>query len=72
MNPFRLLSLSLFFCFACTVSGQTATITGVVLGQENQPLSDVNVLAGGRGTTTDLNGFYLLEVPSEVIITLVF
>ncbi len=72
MNPFRLFLFPLFFCIACTLSGQTATITGVVLDPENRPLSNVSVQAGNRGTTTDLNGFYLLEVESEVILTLVF
>lgn len=44
---------------------QTATITGIVLDEENTPLSDVNITAGTFGTATDLNGFYVLTVIAD-------
>jgi hypothetical protein len=52
--------------------GQTATITGVVLDEKNQPVIDVNVVSKGSGTTTDTNGFYLLEVIADIQTTIVF
>ncbi|NER09029.1 Outer membrane receptor proteins, mostly Fe transport [Muriicola jejuensis] len=72
MNPLRILLFSAFFCVACAVSGQTATITGVVLGSDNRALSDVSIRVGTRGTISNTDGFYLLEVESEVPMTITF
>ncbi|EAR00930.1 TonB-dependent receptor [Maribacter sp. HTCC2170] len=44
---------------------QTATITGVVLGENNTPLTQVNITSGNNGTTTDETGFYILELIAE-------
>jgi|TARA_R110000823_G_scaffold233253_1_gene359637 hypothetical protein len=61
----------LFFFFATVVFAQKATIRGVILDETNNPLSGVNVTYEDNGTISDLNGFYLLEIPAnqEVIIT---
>jgi len=40
------------------VSGQKASITGVVLGVNDEPLSNVNITTKGHGTFTDSTGFY--------------
>jgi hypothetical protein len=50
-----------------------ATIRGVVLDENERPLSDVNVSYGkSRGTVTNDNGFYLIKIPAEETIVLVF
>jgi len=54
------------------VSGQKASITGVVLGVNDEPLSDVNITTKGHGTYTDSTGFYLLEVIPDKEITIIF
>ncbi|PHQ61283.1 MAG: TonB-dependent receptor [Maribacter sp.] len=54
------------------LKAQTATITGVVLDEENQPLSDVNVLTNGRGTYTNSDGFYLLQITAELESSITF
>ncbi len=72
LNPLRLLLFPAFFCVACAVMGQTATITGVVLDQESRPLSDVSILSGNRGTISGNDGFYELEVESEKVLTIIF
>ncbi|MEM9142155.1 MAG: carboxypeptidase-like regulatory domain-containing protein [Bacteroidota bacterium] len=66
------------FLFLATVHlglfthAQTATITGLVLGSENVPLPLANVSANDIGTSTDSNGFYVLQVPADTPITLRF
>ncbi len=61
----------LFFFFTTIVFAQKATIRGVILDENNIPLSGVNVTYDDIGTISDLNGYYLLEIPSnqEVIVT---
>ncbi|SRX55800.1 TonB-dependent receptor SusC [Aequorivita sp. CIP111184] len=61
----------LFFFFATVVFAQKATIRGVILDENNTPLSGVNVTYDDIGTISDFNGYYLLEIPSnqEVIVT---
>tara|TARA_R110002020_G_scaffold203146_4_gene406528 strand:- start:19769 stop:22189 length:2421 start_codon:yes stop_codon:yes gene_type:complete len=53
-------------------AAQTASITGVVLDEEGLPLADVHIRSATSGTTSDLNGFYLLEIVSEKETTIVF
>ena len=66
--PFFLLSV-LF-----GLQAQTATIKGVILDEAQLPLNDVNIKVkdGLQGTTTNENGFYLLKIPSDQDVTLVF
>ncbi|MEB8329628.1 TonB-dependent receptor plug domain-containing protein [Flavobacteriaceae bacterium KMM 6897] len=51
---------------------QTATITGVVLDENNIPLTDVNVRSDLRGTYTDKTGFYTLRIISEQKVNITF
>ena len=51
---------------------QTATISGIVIGDDHNPLGDVNITANGFGTTTNTDGFYLLEIIADVENTIVF
>lgn len=61
----------LFLFFATVVFAQKATVRGVILDENNTPLPGVNVSYEDTGTISDLNGYYLLEIPSnqEVIVT---
>ncbi len=54
------------------MNGQKASITGVVLGVNDQPLSNVNITAKGYGTYTDSTGFYLMNVIPDEEITVIF
>ena len=71
MKTIKLPLTLLFFFFATVVFAQKATIRGVILDENNFPLSGVNVTYDNAGTISDLNGYYLLEIPSnqEVIVT---
>ena len=51
---------------------QTATISGIVIGDDHNPLGDVNITTNGFGTTTNTDGFYLLEIIADVENTIVF
>ena len=69
----RHLPLLLLFCLITTLlSAQTATLKGVVLDENNQPLLGVNVVAGDNGTQTNLNGAYILEIPSNEEVVVVY
>ena len=45
--------------------GQKASIKGVILDERNQPIQGANITSGLDGTTTNLNGFYILKIPAE-------
>jgi hypothetical protein len=51
---------------------QSATITGIVLDEDKNPLANVNISAGKKGTSTDNNGFYLLEITADRKVNIVF
>ena len=53
------------------VFAQQATVRGVLLDTFNEPIAGANVIVETTGVLTDLNGYYLIEIPSneEVVIT---
>ena len=46
--------------------GQTATLKGIILNVQNQPIQGANVTSGTNGTITNLNGFYSLKISSNI------
>ncbi|UOY09333.1 TonB-dependent receptor [Muricauda sp. SCSIO 64092] len=52
--------------------GQTAVVSGHVLNEQQEPLANVNISVSGTGTTTNDNGFYLLELVADKRMTIVF
>ncbi len=72
LHQLRRLLYPTLLCLAFTAFGQTATITGVVLDEENRPLRDVSIRQGTRGTISGQDGFYQLEVASDRVITVTF
>jgi len=68
-NIFLLLlfSISSFVTFA-----QTARVKGVILDEFNNPIENVTVKTNDKGTVTNANGFYVLEIPSNTKVVLVF
>ncbi|RTZ08753.1 TonB-dependent receptor [Flavobacterium sp. GSP6] len=55
-----------------TAAAQTARIKGVILDENNQPVASVNVSYSGSGTSSNQNGFYVLKVPANKQVTLIF
>ena len=66
----RLAILSFFF--SSFLWGQQATVKGIVFGQNQTPLADVNITFSAGGTQTDANGFYRIEIPAGQITALTF
>ena len=63
---FRLLILSIVFIAISAMSYAQQTVTGTIIGQDNnEPMPGVNVAVKGTaiGTTTDVKGSYTLNVP---------
>ena len=51
---------------------QNATVRGVILDDQQQPIYNVSINVGNTGTTTNENGFYELKIPANTDITIVF
>ncbi|MCM4153153.1 TonB-dependent receptor [Arenibacter sp. N53] len=47
------------------LKAQTATITGVVFDENKTPLPNVNITSDNKGTFSDINGFYILEIVAD-------
>ncbi|MDG1285275.1 MAG: carboxypeptidase-like regulatory domain-containing protein [Flavobacteriaceae bacterium] len=54
------------------VMGQSATLRGIVLNELNEPLEGVNVVSENNGTTTNINGFYILKIPANTDVKIRF
>ncbi|MGQ7869310.1 TonB-dependent receptor [Sunxiuqinia sp. sy24] len=73
-KPFLLLIASLFFSFQLVAQRNNATLLGIVTGEKGQPieLANISIKNYPIGTITDRKGNYLLRIPAEKDITLVF
>ncbi|GAB5399608.1 MAG: carboxypeptidase-like regulatory domain-containing protein [Aureisphaera sp.] len=71
MKTKYLLPLFFLLLFVGFLQAQTATVRGIILDDNNEPLNGVNIVAGDVGTQTDFNGAYVLEIPANerVVIT---
>ena len=69
----RLFYNTLFFFLVSIVSfSQNATVKGVILNQDQLPISDVSIKAGNDGTTSNENGFYSLKIPANIDVRIEF
>ena len=71
MNAKYLLTTFFLFIFIFGFA-QTATITGVILDENNKPINSININADNIGTQTNENGFYSLKIPANQEITVTF
>lgn len=62
----------LFVLIGCLSYAQNARVKGIILDEFNTPVENATVKAGETGTVTNSNGFYLLEIPANKDITIVF
>ena len=72
MKCYKIILLLFVIGHLTLLKAQTATITGVVLGEEDNPLSDVNVSVENRGTYTNSDGFYLLQITADLESSIIF
>lgn len=67
------LLLFLFICCSVVnIFGQTARIKGVILDENNQPVRDVSISTSNKTAVSDKTGFYVLDVPANKSITIIF
>lgn len=62
----------LFFLIGFTAIAQSARIKGVILDENNNPVEKVNISYQNHSTSSNANGFYLLTIPANEKVTLVF
>jgi len=58
--------------FGISAIAQTARVKGVILDENNQPVEDVDVRSGNEKATSDETGFYILTVPANKKVNVVF
>ena len=70
-NKYTFLIFALILSFT-NVLGQTATVRGIVLDENKTPVLGASVIHSQDGTTTNENGFYILNIPADqdVVITI--
>ena len=62
--------LLLFFCLSA--AAQNARIKGIILDENNSPVENVNVTIGEKFVTTNENGFYIMTVPANTRLTVIY
>ncbi len=72
MKPYFLTCLFFTLLLGSNVFGQTATIKGVILDDQNQPVPGVNITHGLQGVLSDFGGAYVLEIPANQEVTIIF
>jgi hypothetical protein len=65
-------SLLVLFLWSIISYAQEATVTGIILDENNLPVPKVSVKAGDLGTVSNENGFYSLDIPANTDTTLEF
>ncbi|MDI1256759.1 MAG: carboxypeptidase-like regulatory domain-containing protein [Flavobacterium sp.] len=59
-------------CIGFGAWAQTAKLKGIILDENNNPVEGANVKAKNNSTTTDKSGYYLISVPANEEIQIVF
>ena len=72
MTLSKLYHTLLFTLITSVIFAQTGKITGVVLDEKNQPIEGANITFESKTVTTDNTGFYVIEVPANQRVLLVF
>jgi len=62
----------LFLFFTVVSVAQNAKVTGVVLDKDKKPVEGVNVSYQSKSSVTDENGFYVIVVPANQKIVLIY
>ena len=72
MKTKHYVSLLVLFLWSIISYAQEATVTGIILDENNLPVPKVSVKAGDLGTVSNENGFYSLDIPANTDTTLEF
>ena len=71
MSDNKIIFFLIFFWLGFASFAQSARVKGIILDKNNQPADNVNVSCAGIGTQSNVNGFFIINVPAnqKVIIT---
>lgn len=72
MKAVHKFSYLFFFLISFVSLAQTAKVTGLVLDENNKPVEGANVSYQVTSTTTDKFGFYVITIPANQKITLLY
>ena len=72
MNFSKGLLLGFILLLTSVVSSQTATVQGIILDENNTPVSNVAITNSTSGTQSNANGFYQISIPANTLIKLQF
>ncbi|WP_367773917.1 carboxypeptidase-like regulatory domain-containing protein [Flavobacterium sp. WC2421] len=72
MNIKKIFFVWILFWTGWSSFAQTSRVKGVILDKNNKPVDDVNVFCSGRSTQSNAQGFYLIIIPANQKVTLVF
>ncbi len=72
MKATQFLFIFLFSIVSIISSAQNARVKGIILDENNLPVSNVTVTSGESASVSDITGFYVLNVPANQRITLIF
>lgn len=61
-----------FLSLGPLVLAQSATVQGVLLDETNTPIENVNIAYDNNGVSSNINGFYSIEIPSDQEVVLQF
>ncbi len=72
LNRSKLIFVFFFLCIGAVSLAQNARVKGIILNNENQPVSNVNISFLGNVSQTDSKGFFEVVVPSNKKVALIF
>lgn len=72
MNQNKLIFVFLFLWIACVSFAQNAHVKGVILDNENRPVSNVNISSAKNNTQSDSNGYFEIDILSNKKTSLIF
>lgn len=65
--------IAIFLMLPCFLAqGQTATIAGTILDENNVPIPNVNITSKNQGTASNATGYYILQLTSDTKNTITF
>ncbi|MEC3908594.1 carboxypeptidase-like regulatory domain-containing protein [Tamlana sp. 2201CG12-4] len=70
MKAKLLLTTTLLFSLITIGFSQSATIRGVILDENNQPIEKVSIKAENSGTETNTNGFYSINIAANTDVSI--
>ena len=72
MNINKIFFVWILFWVGLSSFAQTSRVKGVILDKNNKPVDNVNVFCSGRSAQSNAQGFYLITIPANQKVTLVF